>query len=233
MSPSGSGRALHHHHTQAELARRGDLGVGRAAAGVLAHHDIDAAGAKQLALGGKLERSALEEHLALRRQAIRGRRLNGAYEIDVLRRCLERRHLLSADAQKHPRRLLAKRRCRLPHIADARPVVAILLAPGRSLQEQQRQSELGCGGGSVGRDARGKRVRSVHDGIDAFGAEPIGKTLGAAEAADPMGDRRQHRLCRTAGERENGRKPCVIGQAHRQLECLYSASKYENPHGTR
>ena len=150
----------------------------------------------------------------------------------MLRRRLERRHLLAADAEKHPCRLLAERRRGLRHIGDARPVVAVLLAPGRPLQEEQRQSELSRGNGGIGRDARREGMRRVHDGIDALGAEPIGETLSAAEATDPMGDGRKHRVGRAARKREYGRKPCVIGQAHRQLECLYSASKYENPHGT-
>ena len=150
-------------------------------------------GDKQLALGCKLERSALQDDLAARRQAIRVGGLDGTHEVEVLRRRLEGRHLLATDAQKHPRRRFAERRSRLRHITDTGPVVAGFLAPGRALQEQQRQSELPCGDGGIGRHARGEGMRRVHDGIDAFSAEPVGETLSAAEATDPMGDRRQHR----------------------------------------
>jgi hypothetical protein len=56
-------------------------------------------------------------------------------------------------------------------------------------------------------------MRCVDDGVDTLGLEIRCKALSAAEAADPLWDRRGRRLSSRAGERDERRDAGLIRQA--------------------
>jgi hypothetical protein len=56
----------------------------------------------------------------------------------------------------------------------------------------------------------------VDQGVDAFGLEVGRKAFGAAEAADPLRDRRGRRVRGRAGERQDRRDPGFIGETARE-----------------
>jgi hypothetical protein len=67
----------------------------------------------------------------------------------------------------------------------------------------------------------------IDHGVDALGLEISGKTLGAAEAADPLRDRRRRRLRGCAGEREERRDAGLIRQAARERTCFRGSAENE------
>jgi len=71
-------------------------------------------------------------------------------------------------------------------------------------------------------------MRRIDECVDALDGQVIGKTLGAAKAADPHRDRLHRGRCGTAGEREGHGKVRTRGEAFREAPCLNGAAENED-----
>ena len=70
-----------------------------------------------------------------------------------------------------------------------------------------------------------ERMRRIHQGGDALGAQEGGQPVGAAEAADAARDRRRRGGRGAAGQRQHRREPAVVGQQPRERARLAGAAK--------
>jgi hypothetical protein len=67
----------------------------------------------------------------------------------------------------------------------------------------------------------------VDDRIDTLGLKERREAFGAAEAADPLRDRRGGRLCGRAGERQERGDSWVAGETARERACFRRSSENE------
>jgi hypothetical protein len=70
-------------------------------------------------------------------------------------------------------------------------------------------------------------VGRIDHGVDALGLEIGRKTLGAAEAAGPLRDRRGRGVRGRAGERQERRDGGLVRQAARERACFRRSAKNE------
>ena len=135
------------------------------------------------------------------------------HDVAMLRRFCESRELQPPLRQKDRLSFAPERFDRVVHRRDFDPAVALLLRPWASREDDKRRPSHATGGKRIGRHARGEGMRCVDDGVDALGLEIRCKALGAAEAADPLRDRRGRGVRGRAGERDERRDAGLIRQA--------------------
>ena len=227
-----AGRAVDEDDGQAEAARGGDLAVGRRAAAVLRHDDLDAAAGEEGALVRLGEGAAREEALRARGQVGVGHRLDAAHEIAVPGGGAERRDLLPADGEEHaPRRGAEGGGCG-GHVGDTDPAVAGHRLPRRALEDDEGTPSVGGGARGVRRDPAGEGMGGVEEDGDLLLAQPVGEAGGAAEAAAAHGEAghggRQLRRAGAAGEGEGDPDAGAGGEAACERPGLAGAAEDEN-----
>ena len=112
-APARQRRRCDHHDRQAELARRGDLGVGRVAAGVLARPRHRCACARSSAISSSSANGPRWRMISRRGGSASGaRRIDGADEIACCGAARKAAELRAADGEKDAPRLRAQRRHR-------------------------------------------------------------------------------------------------------------------------
>ncbi len=189
----------------AELSRRFDLGIGRITAAVLGDEDIDPFPCHQRDLIVEREGAARQHEAIVRQFGRRLRRIDAADEIMMDGGRLESRKLQTPDGEKHAARNLAERARRCRGIIDLAPAIAVTRHPRRSREESKRHAGFRASDFRMRRHLLGKRMRRIDDESDRFGLQIRGQPGNAAEAADAKGDRRQHWILGSPGERESWR----------------------------
>ena len=192
-------------------ARRLDLGVGRGAAAVLGDERLDPLVAHQLKFVGERERAAREDRACSRgRASISGRPVDRAHDIAVLRRAREGGELQPPLGQKHAFAASARAPSTAASMSrDFDPAVAVAARPGRAGEDDERHAGRRGRRRSALADMRAANgwVASTTASMP-FGLEIGCKPLRAAEAADPLRDRR--------GRRIRGRARRATGSARRR-----------------
>ena len=221
-------RPLDKHDGQAEKACGKDLAIGRLAAGILADDHVDAVFAQKgdLCLHG--EGTAGQQVFDARGAHRRIDRVDAAHEIMVLWRGVEKRRLLPADGKEDAARHIAQRCNGLGHGRNARPAVALRLAPADALQPQQRNAGRLARGAGVGGNLPGERVGGVDHEVDGHIAEISRKSVDAAEAAGAHRHGLRRGIERAAGQRQRDGKIGSIGKTACQVARLGGAAQYED-----
>lgn len=223
-------RSLNHDNRKAEAPRGGDFCVRRCAARVLGDDDIDGLRLQKFALRLDIERAAMQEQPAARRQRVRRGRLDTAHEVVMLRGGTERSHVLPTDGEEHALCTQAKLGNSGIDVRHTHPAVSVGELPWVTPQDEQGQLAPLGGGTSVGGDPRGKRMRGVDDGPNVLGIQPVCQAFGAPEAAYATGngELRGSRYPPRQGQRR--RKALVAGAESRQLASFSRAAEDEDAH---
>jgi len=224
-------RPCDHHDRQAESARRLDLGVCRATAGILGHDDLDPLVAQQALFVGSVERPARLQEPEVGRQHRLLRQLDQPREIVVLWRRGESMQVLAAEAQKHTPRLGAEGRRGGEGVGNDLPAVVGATLPFGTHQGRQRHSGLAAGRDGMGGHLVGVGMRGIDDGLDLVVAQEAGEALDAAKAAAAGRNRLWPRLGRAAGERQDRREPRVARDLAGQCRGLDGAAEDQDSQG--
>ena len=217
-----------HDHRQAECPSRLDLGVGRPAAGILGHEDLDLFTCQQTLLGGAVERPARLKESQIGRQTGWIGHLDHTREIAMLGCGGKGVQLLTAEAEKDATRRRSERESRCRHRRDDLPTIARLRAPGRAHERGERHAGAGAGEDSVGGHLIGVGMRRVDDRVDSLLAEKADETIDAAKAADSCRDRLRPGRGRPTGERENRLEARVTGKLPGEGRRLCRTAEDEN-----
>lgn len=224
-------RPCEHHDRHAERSRGEYLRICGIAARVLAHDDLYSMGPHESELVVEGERTALQEYFRTRRQARSLRRIDGPNDVVMVSGALKSCDLAATDGQQRAQRRVAQdRRCGVG-IGRLAPHVPWFRAPGRPLQEQQRQGARPCSERSIGRYALGIGMGCIDDGIDPLGAKPCGKTIRSTKSSYTGERARQHRRAGAARQRVDRLASLIARQRFGQRAPLGRAAKNEDAHG--
>ena len=190
-----------HYDVYTQRARRRDLAVGRAPATVLGDHRIDSMRAHKRLIMGRAERTTIGDIADARQRQRRFDGVDAADQIKVLRRRDERRELGAAERNKDPARSFSQSAHRISDIDCFDPTVTRNSAPWRPAKHNQRHARLVGGSAGICRNDIGVGMRRVDQSVDAFLANILGKTGGAAEAAAANRHRLWRRRLGAAGQR--------------------------------
>jgi len=203
----------HHHDGQSERARGLDLGIGRIAAGVAGHDDVDAMLHQHCAVAGESERPTRHDHIRFAQRQRCAWPIDQPHQIMMLRMRGEHIQILPPDAEEHPARRRTERLGRRDDAVDLKPEIAGGALPGRSLERQQRHIGQGTGGDRVRAHPRSEWMGGINDARDVLGAEIVDQTIDTAETADTPANRRRRRIFGAAGIGQHGidaRIPCDL-----------------------
>lgn len=233
--PRGNERPADHHHRQRKIARRFDLGRGRASAGIPGHDNVGSEILKHGPIAGTLEWPARDNDLRIRQRQRIARRIDQPHQIDVLRGRGESSQMLPTDAQEYPARLASESFRGSHDIIDFDPAIARLAPPRRSFQREQRHADDLAGLDGIRAHLRCEWMGRIDDAIDILRTKIVNKASGATEAADAPANRRWQRILGTAGVgqhrvdirviRQGGREPVRIGGATQDQNTQSSGSR--------
>ena len=196
-------RARDHDHGQRELARRIDLGARAAAARIARDQKFDPARTHQLAVAFEREWPARDDDLRIWQWQRAVGRVDKAQRIGVLWLGAKGREMLSADGEKDARALRGQGGDGRVDIRRLDPLVASRAQPWRAFQRQQGNARFRASFDRVAAHLGSKGMRRVDHMCDALLADEVGKTLHAAEAADPRRQRMRQRNSGPPGIRIN------------------------------
>jgi len=223
-------RPAQHDHRQAENARRRDLAVGRRAAAVLCHDDIDAMVVQEPALIGFVERTTAGHINGMRHGERRDHRVDAAHHIVMLRGVDKGRDLLAAEGNEDTARCVAERPYDSRNVVDFDPAIPRNRDPAGSTQGQQLNSRPPGGVPCVRRNYGRIRMGRIDEHIDFLVNEIIRQAFGAAETADPHRNRLQRRSSRAARERQRHCQVDPLGQPFGEPTRFRGAAENEDSH---
>lgn len=226
--PVRNKRTPYHHDGQAELACRVDFCRSGIATGVAGHHNIDTMVGQHLAVAGKIERTARNDHFCLDRQR-RTRLIDQPDQTEMLLVARERRELGAADTEEHAARRSAQCLRGRNKVIDLDPVIPADALPGRALKRKQRNRESPASRNRMRAHLRSKRMRGIDHARDLFAAEIVDQPVDAAKAADARGNRRLLRVFGTPGIRQNGIEARIADNRRRKLISVGGAAEDQNP----
>ena len=145
----------------------------------------------------------------------------------MLRRSREGGELQPALSQKDRSWLLAESMDGLVDCRDLDPAVTGLACPGRAGEDDERRVGRSAGRDRVGGHARSERMGRVDNGVDALAAEKCRQALGAAEAADALGNWRLSGIGRRPCERQDRRNIGLVSKPPRERARLRRAAENE------
>lgn len=225
---TGGRTALDHDYLNAERARRCDLAIGGAAAGILGDDDIDALVLEQSPLIFFAERAAGEKVTAVGNGEWRLDGIDAAHEIAMLGCSREASGFLATDREEDLARLAAQRSDGGLDILHARPAVAIGRLPGWTAKCEDWDTRAVCGHGGVGGDFAREGMSGVYHEIDLFLSQIINEPLDTSEAANP---RRQGQRLGIGGPPRKGddcRNVVARREFFGQAASLGRASQYQD-----
>lgn len=223
-------RTRNHHNRNSTMARRFDLGVGCASAGVLGYEYIDVLAREKCRFCLPVERAATEQQPDIWRQRDIARRIDGPREVGMMRPPRKGAKLEAAKREENTARRWPQRVGGGFGARDGKPVVAGLGLPGWAYDRGERDREPLAGGDRAGGDPVGVGVCRVNDRLRCVLFQPDDQALDAAKAADSRSNRLHFRVGGTPGKGD-GRLEARVGRDEaRQLRGLRGAAKDENAH---
>ena len=207
----GRGRPTHDDNLDLERARRLDLGVSCTAAAILGHQHLDPLIAHELQFVGEREGPARQDELAVWQGVDLGGSIDCSHDVAMLPGSREGGELQPALRKKDGSRGGPENVDGLLDCRDFDPAVVGLARPGLAGEHDERR--IGClaGRNRVGGHARSERMGRVDNRADAFAGEKHRQALGAAKAANALGDRRMGRIGRHPRPRQDCRNTGLIG----------------------
>ena len=203
--------APHHDDRYSERPSRLDLRVGRAAATVFGDERLDPLASHEIEFARKREGTTRQDQLVFGQSVDLRRGIDRPNDIAVLWGVGENRELKPPLGQQYDFAVCAERLDPRRYRRNLDPAIAGLPPPRRASENNERDAGRAAGGGGVGRNARGERMGRVNDNCDLLPGEIGGQTLGAAEAADALWDRRRGRIGGCARKRQDGHDIGLIG----------------------
>ncbi len=205
-------RARDHDHGKAQRPRGLDFRNGGIAAGIFGEYDFDAVFAKQphVILGG--ERASGLDELKVRQSDWRGRPVDEAYDVAVLRRGAQFAERKAAGGAEHGARHLSQGLNGGRHVLHFDPMIALVFFPGMPVDCQKRNA---CRRGrfdGVPAHLACKGMRGIDEKIYALLTQIADKALYAAKAAAAYRDRQGAGSSGSAGKRKHRLKATVARQ---------------------
>ena len=180
-------RSPQQHHGNAELARRSDLAVGRAAAAVLRDDYFNRVCEEQRSLLVFFKRASREDVARIRYRERRIHRIDASNQVMMLRGRGKMRDLLSTHGKEHILGLDAQRVYGLACIEHFGPSIAGDCVPRHPLQRNHRSTGLQGGAECVGRNRRRIRMSRIDQCVDLIVEQIL------REAGDPAEPAAAHR----------------------------------------
>ncbi len=149
------------------------------------------------------------------------------HDVAMLRRSREGGELQPALSEENRPPLSPKSVDGVVHRRDLDPAVAGLARPGRAGEDDERRAGRAASRNRVRGHARSERMGRVDDGADALAREKRRQALGAAEAADALGNWRLRRIGRRPRKRQDWRNIGLIGNPPRKRARLRRAAENE------
>ncbi len=220
-------RPVDHDDWQAELSRRFDLAIARAATGVFRDHRVDAVFFQHADFVVQRKGAARGNVARMRQFQWRLHRVDAADEIVVLGCGFERKKLLPSQSQKHAPAFAAERGDSLFDSVDTMPPVTRLALPGRTRKDDQRNFGKPCGLNGIGGNLCRIGMGGVHQNIEILCANEIRETDSAAKAAAAHRHRLFDRRERAASHGEQNSVAGFLRQPAGQNAGIRRAAKDE------
>lgn len=214
----------HHHDRQAELTRSVDFCRSGIAAGVTGDDNIDAMVGQHLAVAGKIERTARNDHFCLERQR-RPWLIDQPDQIEMLLVAREWRELGATDAEEHAAGSDAQCMPRRHEIVDLDPAVARAALPGPPLERKQGNADSRAGRDCMRAHPGRKGMRGIDDTYDLFAAKIVDQPVDTAKAAEAPGNWRLLRAFGPPGIGQNGIEARIARNRRRKLVGIGAAAK--------
>lgn len=204
------GRPVHDDDFNAERARRLDLGIGRASAAVLRDQRLDSLVAHKRDFVTERERPALKDQLAVRQGVDLRGPIDRPHDITMLGRSREGCELQPAVREEDRSRAGSESVDCIIHGRDLDPAIVGLSGPGWAAQNDERRIGRSASCNRVCGHARSERMGCVDNGAYALADKKCGQAIGAAEAADALGNWHLSRIGCRPRQRQDWRN---IGRA--------------------
>jgi hypothetical protein len=221
-------RSPQQHHGNAELARRNDLAVGRAAAAVLRDDYINRMREEQRSLLIFFKRASRDDVARIRYRERRFHRIDASNQVMVLRRRGKVRDLLSTHGEEHILGPDAQRANGLACIEHVGPSITDDRLPWRPAQRNHRGTRLRGGTECVSRNRRRIRMRRINQCIDLIVEQILRK---AGDPAEPAAAHRYYLSQRRGGaarQRQGYRDVGTVREVLPELPGLRRPSKNED-----
>ena len=196
--------ALDHDDLDTELPRRGDLGIGGAAAGIFGHQHVDSFVAQQFHFVGYRKRAAVENVAAVGNDERWIDRIDTADEIGMLRGGGKASSLLPADGEEDAAGRLAQRRDSRINILHAEPAISRHFGPFRAAEREDGNARSLAGSRGIARNLSGEGMGRVDQQVDIFLSQVIDQAVDTAEAADSRRQGLRLGVGGAAGQRDRG-----------------------------
>jgi hypothetical protein len=221
-------RSPQQHHGNAQLARRSDLAVGRAAAAVLHDDYLNRMREEQRSLLFFFKRASRED---VARIWYRERRFHGidtSNQIMVLRRRGKVRDLLSTHGEEHILGLDAQRVNGLACIEHFGPSITGDRLPWRPAQRNHRGTRLQSGAECVGRNRRRIRMSRINQRLDLVVEQILREAGDPAEPTAAHGNRLNQGRGGAARQRQGYRDVGTVRKVLPELSGLGRPPKNED-----
>ena len=223
----GSRGPAHDDHLDFKRARGLDLGVSRVTAAVLGHQRLNTLAFHESKFISERERTARKDQLVAGQGVDLRGPVDRPHDVAMLRGSREGGELQATLSQEYRLRPNPKSRDGVVHGRDLDPAVARLARPRRPAEDDERGTGRAAGGDRVARDARSERMGRVDNGVDVLAGEKRRQALGAAEAADALGNWHLSRVGRRPCERQDWRNIALIGHPPRERAGLRRPAENE------
>jgi hypothetical protein len=231
LGPVGNGGTVNHQDRQAQIARRDQLGIGAAAARILANHQIDGVGLQQCAVSSGSERPAINDQGVMGQARRLFRRVHETQQIVVLWLGGEGFHMHSSQRQHDAAGWPGQRGDRAVDVRNVGPAVTSDRLPRTTGQRHMRHP------GQTGRlhrmtaHRRGEGVGGIDQMSHAMVAQIIGQPRNSAEPANPHRNRLSTGVCGPSGIAERRRNAALREQSGKRAGLGCAAQQEDIGHG--
>lgn len=193
-----------HDDRQAKNPGSNDLGARAVATGVLGDDMGDGMAAHQRQIVLQREGAARDDGMGIGQRQGRGRRIDKAQQVTVLRLTREVVQMHPADGQEHPGRAIGQGAGGGGNVGGMGPAIPGLRLPWLAFQRDERYSRHRRRRDGIGAHPRGEGMGCVDQMRDAFVPQVAHQPLDAAETADAGGQRLRARRLGAASIGQRG-----------------------------
>lgn len=231
LGPVGNGGTVNHQDRQAQIARRDQLGIGAAAARILANHQIDGVGLQQCAVSSGSERTAIHDQRVMGQARRLFRHIHEAQQIVVLWLGGEGFHMHSSQRQHDAAGRACQRGDRAIDIGNAGPAVTGDRFPRPAGQGDMGHTRQTGRLHRVCAHRRGEGVGGIDQMSHAMVAQIIGQPRNSAEPANPHRNRLSTGVCGPSGIAERRRNAALREQSGKRAGLGCAAKQEDIGHG--